>query len=93
MFRLEPKEFFDKYIIGVVEVDYGEGRAIAYDEDALVDGLTQNVLEDDPSKDPVDARSEALEYLDFNIKGGCPFREAPVFVSKHDWERVLLEEE
>lgn len=93
MIRLEPKEFFDKYIIGVVEVDHGEGQVIAYDEDALIQGLTQNVREEDPKIDPDDAYTEALEDFEFNIKHGCPLKESPVFVSKRDWERTLEAEE
>lgn len=93
MIALEPRSFYDQFVVGLMDMEDGEGQVIVYDEDSLVEGLTKNILEEDPSIDPDDAYLEGREHFEFNVKGGSAFKGAPVFVSRRNWERALDEEE
>ena len=93
MIALEPRAFFDKFIVGLMDREDGEGQVIVYDEDALIEGLTQNILEEDSSIDPDSAWIEGREHFEFNIKGSCTFKGAPVFIYKSDLIFALDEEE
>lgn len=92
MYRLEPQEFYDQFIIGVVHSGETGEPVIAYDEDALIEALTKNIREDSPEMSEEDAALEAREHFDFNIDAGSAFKGGPVFVSKQQWQVVLEEE-
>jgi hypothetical protein len=93
MIALEPRPFYDHFIVGLMDREDGEGQVIVYDEDRLVEGLTKNILEDAPETDEIDAYHEALGHYEFNVKAGSMVKGGPVFVSRRDWERALEKEE
>jgi len=88
---LEPRSFFDPFVLGVVEVD-GVACA-AYDQDALIEGLTMQARADCPELSEDEAYIQAQEHFDFNVQGSCTFEGAPVFVSSGAWLMVLSKED
>jgi len=89
---LEPRSFYDAFVLGVVEVD-GVNR-VAYDQDALIEGLAMQARADCPELSEDDAYAESREHFEFNIEAMCHTLEGgPVFVSADAWFRVLSEED
>jgi hypothetical protein len=70
--RLEPREFFDRFIVGLSE-RFGQPLVLAYDLDAIRDAF---VNED--GMDPDDAD----EYIEFNVLGAWMGDATPTFLRK-----------
>jgi hypothetical protein len=70
--RLEPRAFFDRFIVGLSE-RFGQSLVLAYDLDAIRDAF---VNED--GMDPDDAD----EYIEFNVLGAWMGDATPTFLRK-----------
>lgn len=73
---LEPREDFDKMILGVSERPF----AITYDLDAIIEHWTGKFTDDNTSRD--EARVMAVEWVDFNVIGAYVGAHTPIYVSK-----------
>lgn len=69
--RLEPKEKFDKYILGVIEGMNVE-LVLVYDKN----GIITELISDGMSYD------EALEYYEYNILGAYWGDKTPLYLDK-----------
>lgn len=93
MYRLEPRETYDRFIIGVATWKPSFPQAIVYDQDALIEHLAHTFRENDPELDEDQAFIDAQEHFNFNIAGGSGFYSAPIYVSRSEYDMVLEEEE
>ena len=93
MYRLEPREMYDQFIIGVATWKPSSPQAIVYDQDALIEHLAHTFRESDPELDEDQAFIDAQEHFDFNIVGSSTFSGAPIYVSRSEYDTVLEEEE
>lgn len=76
--RLEPRHFFDDFIIGIGE--RGPQHFLLYDKDAMITAMAAvGAAEDDDEEDP---ETSALEHFDFNMNQGGDG--LPVYVSLLD---------
>lgn len=93
MYRLEPRETYDQFIIGVGTWKSNFAQSIVYDQDAIIEHLAQTFRESDPELDEDQALTDAQEHFEFNIVGSSGFCGAPVYVSKLEYVLVCEEEE
>jgi len=93
VYRLEPRETYDQFIIGVATWKPSFPQAIVYDQDALIEHLARTFRESDPELDEDQALIDAQEHFDFNIVGSSTFSGAPIYVSRSEYDMVLEEEE
>ena len=71
---LEPRQFFDPAIVGVVErINL---TAFCYDTQQILDILQQEGAEDGMTQE------EAIEYFEFNIRGSYVGEHSPVFLDR-----------
>jgi hypothetical protein len=77
VYRLEPRETYDQFIIGVATWKPSFPQAIVYDQDALIEHLARTFRESDPELDEDQALIDAQEHFDFNIVGSSTFSGAP----------------
>lgn len=76
---LEPRHFFDAFIIGIGE--HGAAHFVIYDKDAMVEAMVAAELEGDHEHDDdYDPGEAMLEHYDFNMNQGGPGY--PVFLTK-----------
>ena len=94
MIYLEPREQYDKFIIGIAEGINIEEKCLIYSKDAILDHLIttmgQEVILDHNYENPNDVMDihqknldMALEYFNFNISGAYMGASTPIFMSKY----------
>ena len=94
MIYLEPREEYDKFIIGIAEGINIEEKCLIYSKNAILDHLIatmgQEVILDHNQYNPNDVidihqknLNMALEYFDFNISGAYKGPSTPIFMSKY----------
>lgn len=88
--RLEPRDTFDKFIIGVCEL--GDYLVLVYDKDAIISHLQDEIesyyKDQGESFDEDEPYFNALEHFDFNfVQKTSGF---PIYVSKDELEILEL---
>ena len=88
--RLEPRDTFDRFIMGVCEL--GDYLVLVYDKDAIISHLHSEIVsyykDQDESFDKDNIYFMALEHFEFNFvqkTGGFP-----IYVSKDDLSTLGL---
>lgn len=79
MLRLEPRQTYDKHIIGTAR-DFKGVVIFVYDEDSIIDMLADEFKEDKTQEE--DPYIQAVDYFEFNIRGAYLGEHTPVFVCK-----------
>ena len=84
MYRMDPKEEYDQFIVGVAATP--SGPSLIYDKDALLEYLAAQMGE--LAEDGYSAWDLAVEHFEYNIYGSTEYMGAgaPLFVSKVDWQ-------
>tara|TARA_B100000073_G_C23716615_1_gene566183 strand:- start:1136 stop:1426 length:291 start_codon:yes stop_codon:yes gene_type:complete len=83
---LEPREVFDKMIIGICQTPES---VIAYDKDQLISYWRNEFKEDEISED--DAHLMAVEWFEFNVAGAYWGVHTPIYISTEGLEEYLLD--
>lgn len=91
MYRMDPKEEYDQFIVGVAATP--SGPSLIYDKDALLENLAAQMSE--LADDGYSAWDLAVEDFEYNIyrTTECMGAGAPLFVSKMEWEIAQGDEE
>lgn len=86
MYRMDPKEEYDQFIVGVAQTQ--SGPSLIYDKDALLEHLAAQMSELADDIDEYNAWDLAAEHFEYNIYGSTEYMGAgaPLFVSRMDWE-------
>ena len=90
MYRMDPKEEYDQFIVGVAATP--SGPSLIYDKDALLEYLAAQMSE--LAEDGYSAWDLAVEDFEYNIyrTTECMGAGAPLFVSKMEWELAQEDE-
>ena len=84
---LEPREDFDRYIVGI---SVFEGKiALVYDKDKLIDHWTSEFTESHIGDEPItedEARTMAVEWFEYNVIGAYMGDHTPIYVSPNEYE-------
>lgn len=93
MNRLEPKDIYDQFIIGVTWI--GTTQTIVYNKDKLIEHYADEIREDVPHMERSAAMLIALEFFEFNVETGAQgvLSGYPLFVSMDDWAEELTKHE
>ena len=87
--RLEPRDQFDKHIIGLT-LNFEGITSLVYDEDSIIEMLAED-FEENKEDSEQDSYILAVEYFEFNIRGAYLGKQTPIFVSKNHFIELRKE--